>query len=197
MVSTSPVAKASKARRTRSSLGWAMTPPFPRTGSGSLRLRHPTLNDPPVPVAPYLARPGLDDAHSSLFGLAGPGALADVAADPLGVVRPAGEQFGIRALDFLRVGGRRHPAGRHGRRRPAGRWDRPGGPPRGPRPAAAQLVEVGDSNSGRPSEGVPGRGYAGVLTCGSLAPVVTFRARCIPPPTGSACIHCVHAAGPP
>src|SRR5215218_8917814 len=105
MVSTSPWAKASKARRTSSSLGWAMTPPFPRTGSGSLRLRHPTLNDPPVPVAPYLARPGLDDAHSSSFGLAGPGALADVAADPLGVVRPAGEQFGNRGLDFLRVGG--------------------------------------------------------------------------------------------
>ena len=43
--------------------------------------------------------------HSSSFGLAGPGALADVAADPLGVVRPAGEQFGNRGLDFLRVGG--------------------------------------------------------------------------------------------
>jgi len=43
--------------------------------------------------------------HSSSFGRAGPGALADVAADPLGVVRPAGEQFGIRGLDFLRIGG--------------------------------------------------------------------------------------------
>ena len=40
-----------------------------------------------------------------MFGLAGPGALADVAADPLGVVPPAGEQFGIRGLDFLRVRG--------------------------------------------------------------------------------------------
>src|SRR5215216_6586674 len=43
--------------------------------------------------------------HSSSFGRAGPGALADVAADPLGVARPAGEQFGNRGLDFLRVGG--------------------------------------------------------------------------------------------
>jgi hypothetical protein len=56
-------------------------------------------------VAPYLARPGLGDAHSSLFGWGRPGALADVAADPLGVVPPAGEQFGIRGLDFLRVRG--------------------------------------------------------------------------------------------
>src|SRR5215211_7739097 len=74
--------------------------PSKRAGR-SLRLGHPPLNDPAVPVAPYLARPGLDDAHGSSFGRAGPGALADVAADPLGVVRPAGEQFGNRALHLL------------------------------------------------------------------------------------------------
>jgi hypothetical protein len=45
-----------------------------------------------MPIAPCSAWPG-------------PGALADVAADPLGVARPAGEQFGIRGLEFLRVGG--------------------------------------------------------------------------------------------
>jgi hypothetical protein len=135
--------------------------------------------------------------HSSSFGRAGPGALADVAADPLGVVRPAGEQFGNRGLDFLRVGGPSSssrtpwaaPSSRSlgSARRPSSRTA----------PAAAQLVEVGDSNSGPPPEGVPGGGSVGVLTCGSLAPVVTFRARCIPLPTGSACTHCVRAgAGP-
>jgi hypothetical protein len=43
--------------------------------------------------------------HSSLFGLAGPGALADVAADPLGVVRPAGERSEFAASTFSGSGG--------------------------------------------------------------------------------------------
>jgi hypothetical protein len=82
----SPLAKASKAVRTASSLGWAMTPPFPRTGSGSLRLDRPALNDPPVLVAPYLAGPGLDDAPQPLVG---------VSRQP---ARPRGPQGDLDAL---------------------------------------------------------------------------------------------------
>ena len=51
----------------------------------------------------------------------------------------------------------------------------------------------GDSNSGPPPQAPPGSGCAGWLTCGSLAPVVTARARCTPLPTGSACTHRVPA----
>ena len=106
-----------------------------------------------------------------MFGLAGPGALADVAADPLGVVRPTGDQFGIRGLDFLRVRGD-----------VAIQQDAMGG-------AVQQVAGVGqaavladrgqqqpswwrlgDSNSGPPLEGLPGGGCAGGLACGSLAP---------------------------
>jgi hypothetical protein len=45
----------------------------------------------------------------------------------------------------------------------------------------------GDSNSGPPPEVVFGSGYAGGLTCGSSAPLVTVRARCNPLPAGCAC----------
>jgi len=41
----------------------------------------------------------------------------------------------------------------------------------------------------RPSEVVPDGGGVGGLTCGSLTPVVTARARCAPLPAGSACSH--------
>jgi hypothetical protein len=79
------VAKASKARRTRSSLGWAMTPPFPQNGQGgaydlviplSMIQRYQChriwrVRDWMMPIAPRWGRP------------ARPGALADVAADRL------------------------------------------------------------------------------------------------------------------
>src|SRR4029453_6548477 len=45
------------------------SPSLPSNGQGgSLRPGHPALNDPPVPVAPYLARPGLDEAPQLLVG---------------------------------------------------------------------------------------------------------------------------------
>ena len=56
---------------------------------------------------------------------------------------------------------------------------------------------MGDSNSGPPPREVPGGGCAGGLTCGSLAPVVTARARCAPLPAGSACTHRVPAGSGP
>ena len=64
-------------------------------------------------------------------------------------------------------------------------------------PASPGLAAVGwgDSNSGPSPEAVPGGGCAGELTCGSLAPVVTARARCAPLPAGSVCTHRV-PAGP-
>jgi hypothetical protein len=45
----------------------------------------------------------------------------------------------------------------------------------------------GDSNSGPASERLPSHSVVSGLTCGSLAPVVTARARCSPLPAGSAC----------
>jgi hypothetical protein len=56
---------------------------------------------------------------------------------------------------------------------------------------------VGDSNSGPPPEVVPGGGCAGGLSCGSLAPLVTARARCAPLPAGFACTHRVQAGSGP
>jgi hypothetical protein len=55
----------------------------------------------------------------------------------------------------------------------------------------------GDSNSGPPPEVVPGSRHAAGLTCGSLAPVVTTRARCNPLPAGTACTHRVPAGSVP
>jgi hypothetical protein len=43
--------------------------------------------------------------HSSSFGSAGPGALAHLTGDPLGIMRLAAQQLGDRGLDLLGVGG--------------------------------------------------------------------------------------------
>ena len=51
----------------------------------------------------------------------------------------------------------------------------------------ARGIGWGDSNSGPPPEGSPGRSSVSDLTCGSLEPVVTAGARCAPRPADSAC----------
>jgi hypothetical protein len=65
-----------------------------------------------------------------------------------------------------------------------------------PGTGSSSLV-LGDSNSRPPPEVVPGSRHAGGLTCGSLAPVVTTRARCNPLPAGTACTHRVPAGSVP
>jgi hypothetical protein len=86
---------------------------------------------------------------------------------------------------------------------------RPGGDgselDRGVRPVLGELLLVGkspegvaaagwrDSSSGPPSDGWPAHGSLGGLTCGSLLPVVTARARCIPLPANFTCTHRVPA----
>jgi hypothetical protein len=69
--------------------------------------------------------------------------------------------------------------------------------PRGQEPRGLAAGGWGDSNSGPQSEVVPGSGCACGLSCGSLAPVVTARARCTPLPARSACTHRVPAGSGP
>jgi hypothetical protein len=67
----------------------------------------------------------------------------------------------------------------------------------GKSPKGSRQPGRGNSNSGPPPDMVPGGACAGGLTCGSLAPVVTARARCSPLPAGSACTHRVPAGSGP